>query len=145
MTELNATAAVVGASLDAWHDMVARQDFSNLASIIHPDAIFRSPVAFSPYRSREALMLALRTVSQVFQDFAYHRQFASADGLNIVLEFSARVGEKQLKGVDLVRFDAEGKIVEFEVMIRPLSGLQALAADMGARLSGSLPQFKTKS
>jgi len=143
MTELNVVpVSAVSRSLAAWHRMVAQQDFADLASIIHADAVFRSPVAFSPYHSREALLLALRTVSQVFQDFAYHREFASADGLSVVLEFSARVGDKQLKGVDLVRFDAEGKIVEFEVMIRPLSGLQALAAEMGARLSATLPQFK---
>ena len=138
------TSPSVSASLAAWHDMVSRGDMSNLASIVHPDAVFRSPVAFSPYHSADALILALNTVSQVFQDFAYHRQFASPDGLNVVLEFSARVNDKQLKGVDLIRFNEDGKIVEFEVMVRPMSGLQALAGEMGARLSANLPAFKAK-
>lgn len=138
------TTPTVSASLAVWHDMVSRGDLSNLASIVHPDAVFRSPVAFSPYHSAGALILALGTVSQVFQDFAYHRQFASPDGLNVVLEFSARVNDKQLKGVDLIRFNEDGKIVEFEVMVRTMSGLQALGAEMGARLSASLPGFKAK-
>jgi hypothetical protein len=134
----------VAASLAIWHDMVARRDLANLASIVHPDAVFRSPMAIHPYQPAAALILVLGTVIQVFEDFTYHRQLASDDGLNVVLEFSARVGDKQLKGIDLVRFDADGKIVEFEVMIRPLSALQALGAEMGARLAAHMPAFKVK-
>lgn len=132
----------VNESLAAWHQMVGTGDLSNLSSIVHPDAVFRSPVAFTPYHSAQALILALSTVTKVFENFAYHRQFADLGGLNIVLEFSATVRGKQLKGVDLIRFNEDGKIVEFEVMIRPMSGLQALATEMSARLSGSLPAFK---
>lgn len=133
----------VAASLATWHAMVASGDFVLLQSIVHPDAVFRSPVAHKPYHSAGALILALTTVSTVFEDFAYHREFTSADGLNIVLEFSAQVGGKALKGVDLIRFNAEGMIVEFEVMVRPLSALQALGAAMGARLAGGLGAFTT--
>ncbi|MDP4076170.1 nuclear transport factor 2 family protein [Acidovorax sp. A1169] len=134
----------VARSLDTWHHMVASRDLSNLLSIVHPDAVFRSPMANTAYSSAPALMLALSTVIQVFEDFTYHRQLATDDGLNIVLEFSARVGDKQLKGIDLVRFNEAGQITEFEVMVRPLSGLQALGAEMGARLGGKLPAFKAK-
>jgi hypothetical protein len=134
----------VAASLAKWHEMVAQNNLDGLASIVHPDAVFRSPMANSPYQSAAALTLALTTVIQVFQEFAYHRQLASDDGMNVVLEFSAKVGDKQLKGIDLIRFDEEGKIVEFEVMVRPLSGLQALGAEMGARLGQHLPAFKVK-
>lgn len=134
----------VARSLDTWHHMVASRDLSNLLSIVHPDAVFRSPMANTAYTSAPALMLALSTVIQVFEDFTYHRQLATYDGLNIVLEFSARVGDKQLKGIDLVRFNEQGQITEFEVMVRPLSGLQALGAEMGARLGDKLPAFKAK-
>jgi hypothetical protein len=134
----------VARSLDTWHHMVASRDLSNLLSIVHPDAVFRSPMANTAYTSAPALMLALSTVIQVFEDFTYHRQLATDDGLNIVLEFSARVGDKQLKGIDLVRFNEAGQITEFEVMVRPLSGLQALGAEMGARLGNKLPAFKAK-
>jgi len=115
---------------------------SKLAAIVHPDAVFRSPMAHAPYKSAPALTLVLGTVIQVFEDFTYHRELFSDDGLSVVLEFSARVGDRQLKGIDLIRFDDDGKIVEFEVMVRPMSGLQALGAEMGKRLGHLLPKFK---
>lgn len=134
----------VARSLTLWHEMVTKKDLSQLLTIVHPDVTFRSPVAMSPYHSAQALVFALTTVFQVFNDFAYHRHLVSDDGLNIVLEFSARVGDKNLKGIDLIRFDEQGLIVDFEVIIRPLSGLQALAAEMGPRVSQHLPAFKGK-
>jgi len=132
----------VAASLATWHDIVARRDMSKLAAIVHPDAVFRSPMAHAPYKSAPALTLVLGTVIQVFEDFTYHRELFTDDGLSVVLEFSARVGDRQLKGIDLIRFDDDGKIVEFEVMVRPMSGLQALGAEMGKRLGHLLPNFK---
>ncbi|MGU7774614.1 nuclear transport factor 2 family protein [Burkholderia sp. MR1-5-21] len=134
----------VAKSLDAWHSMIERNDLSTLESIVHPDAEFRSPMAFGPYGPAPALLMALRTVITILKDFTYHREFASADGMSVVLEFSATVGDKQLKGIDMIRFDADGRIVEFEVMIRPLNALQALGAEMGARLGEHLPAFKIK-
>lgn len=122
--------------------MVASKDLSGLEVIIHPDAVFRSPMAFKPYQSAQAVTLLLRTVLTVFEDFTYHRQLVSADGLSVVLEFSARVGERGLKGIDLIQFNTEGLITDFEVMIRPMSGLQALGAEMGARLGHLLPAYK---
>lgn len=131
------------ASLAVWHRMVAAHDLSDLQTILHPQAVFRSPMAHSPYESAQAVTLILTTVIQVFEDFRYHRELYSEDGLNVVLEFSARVGDRQLKGIDLIRFDEQGRIVEFEVMIRPLSGLQALGAEMGRRLAQYLPAYKS--
>jgi len=120
--------------------MVAQRDLSELASIVHPHAVFRSPLAFTPYQPAPALILVLTTVAQVFECFTYHRQLASDDGLNVILEFSAAVGDRELKGVDLIRFDEAGKITEFEVMVRPLSGLQALGTEMGKRIGHLLPK-----
>ncbi len=141
MTTLNLKPAAA-ASLAKWHDMVTRADVSDLRAIVHTDATFRSPVAFKAYHSADALILALGTVITVFQDFAYHREAATADGLNAVLEFSARVGDKGVKGIDFIRFDEDGLITDFEVMMRPMNGVQALAAEMGARLGALLPAFK---
>jgi hypothetical protein len=135
----------VAASLAKWHEMVESGDLSTLGSIVHPDAIFRSPMAYKPYASAPALLMVLQTVVALFQDFTYHRQFSSGDGLNVVLEFSATVQDKQLKGIDMIRFDDEGRIVEFEVMIRPFSALQVLGAEMGARLAQFLPAYKATS
>jgi hypothetical protein len=139
LSNLNANAA---ASLATWHDMVARRDMSGLGAIVHADATFRSPMAFKPYHSAQAVTLIISTVMTVFEDFAYHRELVSEDGLSVVLEFSARVGDKNLKGIDLIAFDEDGKIVDFEVMVRPFNGLQALGAEMGARLAAYLTAFK---
>jgi hypothetical protein len=133
----------VAESLERWHKMIAGGDLSTLPSIVDADAVFRSPVANKPYASREAVVLVLNTAYQVFENFAYHRQLATDDGLSVVLEFSANVGDKQLKGIDFIRFNDAGKIVEFEVMVRPLSGLQALGEAMGARIGAQVGAFKT--
>ena len=122
-------------TLAAWHDLVERNAMEELDPLLSDQVVFRSPVAHTPYRGKPAIKLILETVNAVFEDFRYHRAFASDDGRSVVLEFSAAVNGKALKGIDMLRLDAHGKIEEFEVMVRPMSGLQALAAEMGARLA----------
>ena len=129
----------VSQALAHWHSMVAQGDLSTLPSILHAQAVFRSPVAHTPYPGAPVVALILTTVAKVFTDFEYLRELSTEDGLSVVLEFSAKVNGKQLKGIDMIRFDQSGKIVEFEVMIRPLNALQALAAEMASRLAQYLP------
>ena len=142
MSELTLNPAAAH-SLQRWHAMLAARDLNALPELLAPDAVFRSPMAHTPYPGAPVVSMILNTVIQVFEDFAYHRELASADGLNVVLEFSARVGEKQLKGIDMIRFNEQGQIVEFEVMVRPLSGLQALGEEMGRRLAPYLAKAKS--
>ena len=132
----------VARSLAQWHAMVAAQDMGALGDLLHRKAVFRSPMAHTAYPGAQAVRLILGTVAQVFENFTYHRQMAGADGLSVTLEFSASVHGKELKGVDLIQFDAEGLIVDFEVMVRPLSGLQALGEEMGTRLAPYLAMMK---
>jgi len=134
--------APVAASLKLWHQMIADNNLSELPTILHPKAVFRSPMAHTPYPSAQAVQVILTNVVQVFENFKYHRELASADGHSLVLEFSAQVNGKDLKGIDLVQFDAEGKIVDFEVMVRPMSGLQALGEEMGKRLAPYIAMMK---
>ncbi|WP_426206573.1 nuclear transport factor 2 family protein [Pseudomonas sp. TWP3-1] len=129
-------------SLNRWHSMIRTGDLSALPDLLDPDAVFRSPMAHTPYPGAPVVSMILNTVFNVFEDFAYHRELATADGLNVVLEFSAKVAGKELKGIDMIRFNDQGKIVEFEVMVRPLSGLQALGAEMGQRLGAYLASAK---
>lgn len=133
----------VATTLRKWHEMVAQRDLGQLGALLHPDAVFRSPMAYKPYASAQAVSLILNTVMGVFHDFVYHRQLATDDGQSVVLEFSAKVGDKALKGIDLIQFDAQGLIVDFEVMVRPMSGLQALGAEMGQRLAAFLPAYQS--
>lgn len=129
-------------TLSTWHELLEQDAMGNLDPLLSDDVVFRSPAAHTPYPGREAITLVLKTVNTVFENFTYHRQFASEDGHSVVLEFSANVGDKSVKGIDMIRFDEAGKIVEFEVMIRPLSGLQALAGEMGKRVAPYIAMLK---
>ncbi|MCO7626174.1 nuclear transport factor 2 family protein [Pseudomonas fluorescens] len=141
MSELNLHANAAE-SLKRWHEMIRTGNLEALPELLDPNAVFRSPMAHSPYPGAQVVTMILSTVCNVFEDFKYHRELATADGLNVVLEFSAKVGAKELKGIDMIRFDESGKIVEFEVMVRPLSGLQALGEEMGRRLGAYLANAK---
>ena len=135
---MTTTDPVLAATLERWHHCVTTRDMTTLRELLHPDAVFRSPVAHKPYPGAAAVELILSTVVQVFEDFTYHRTFGTDDSRSVVLEFSARVGDRALKGIDMIRIDDDGRIVDFEVMVRPRSGLQALADEMGARLAAYL-------
>jgi SnoaL-like domain len=117
---------------DAFRRAAEAKDFSQAEALFSPEVVFRSPVVFKPYSGLEALGVLLGTVAQVFEDFRYVDQVETGD--TAVLVFEARVGERELNGVDMLRFDADGRIAEMMVMIRPLSGLNALAEEMARRL-----------
>ncbi len=102
-----------------WHEMLETRDMSILNELLADDVVFRSPVAFHPYPGKQVVFFILTNVIQVFENFSYHREFLSEDGNNVVLEFSANVGDKKLKGIDMIQFNDEGQIIDFEVMIRP--------------------------
>ena len=120
--------------LDHWHHIVFNRDLAALQEFLAEDVVFRSPYVWRPYHGRQAAWLILSTVLDVFQEFTYHRELI--DGDNWALEFSARVGDRSLKGIDLIRFDGDGRIIEFEVFVRPFNGLQALGEEMARRLAG---------
>ena len=128
------------ASIKRWHEMLDTKDMSILNELLAEDVVFRSPVAFNPYSGKQVVFFILTNVIQVFENFTYHREFYTEDGLNVVLEFSANVGGKKLKGIDMIRFNENGQIVDFEVMIRPKSGLEALAVQMGQRMAALMPK-----
>jgi hypothetical protein len=116
-------------SLHKWHDMMKKLDLSELESIVAEDAVFRSPVANTPYPGKKVVCIVLRGAASVFKDFVYHRELYD-DANSVCLEFEARVGDKTLKGIDLVKFDDTGKIIAFEVMVRPATGVMALGEAM---------------
>jgi 2,4-dienoyl-CoA reductase (NADPH2) len=132
----------VDATMQKWHAMVSEGNLAELGSILSPNAVFRSPMAHTPYPSAQAVQLILGTVVKVFENFTYHREFANAQGHSVVLEFSAQVNGKDLKGIDMIQFDEEGRITDFEVMVRPMSGLQALGDEMAKRLAPYLAAMK---
>ena len=133
----------VETGLARWHDCVKSRDLDDLKSLIHQDAVFRSPMAHTPYPGQAAMIFALSNVLEVFEDFTYHREFVQGD--SAALEFSAGVDGKTVKGVDLIKFDQDGLIIEFEVMVRPMSGLKALGQQMAPRMQDGLAALTASS
>ena len=128
-------------ALARWHECVASGDMSKLDELVADEAVFRSPFLWKPKHGKALLKIVLSAASQVFEDFAYHREMT--DGTSWTLEFSAHIGPVELKGVDLIRFNEAGQITEFEVMVRPAKGLQALGEAMARKMAeqGTWEQF----
>jgi len=97
------------------------------------DGVLNSPVSFSPFRGRKAVGVLLSILMEVFEDFRYTDEFDARDGSK-ALVFRAKVGDRELQGVDVLRFDSAGRITDLTVMVRPLSGLQALIGAVAPRL-----------
>ncbi|WP_199052906.1 nuclear transport factor 2 family protein [Aquitalea sp. ASV15] len=123
------------AGLKEWHRIVANLDWNNLPDLLADNVVFRNPAALEPYHGKATMVAILRAVFSVLQDFTYLRHFGNSSGY--VLEFSARVGDEMLFGVDLVEFDQAGKITDFMVMMRPASVVLNLAAEAGKRLAAN--------
>jgi len=141
MDQHHALAPLPQQTLDGWHRFVTSGDRDLLASLLAEHIVFRSPFVQSPIPGRPATLLVLTTVVQIFENFRYHRTFV-AGSHDVALEFAANIGKWQLKGIDLIKFNAAGEMTEFEVMIRPIKALQALGEEMGNRIGPQLSQLK---
>jgi uncharacterized protein YceH (UPF0502 family) len=117
----------------AFHDAVLAGDWDTAVAQLADDVVFRSPAVHEPYEGKDATAMILRTVATVFEDFRYVDVLDAGDRVGLV--FEARVGDRQLQGWDYLGFDTDGRIREFTVMIRPLSGLQTLVQAMEAALA----------
>jgi hypothetical protein len=116
---------------------VEARDHAAMVEQLAPDVVFHTPGRFKPIEGRDAVGALLGVILDVLADFRYTGE-ATSDELH-ALPFSARVGDREVEGIDLLRHDADGRIADFTVMIRPLSGLQAVAAAMGERLAEFQP------
>ena len=113
---------------DAFRAAAEAKDFAAAQDVFTEDVVFRSPVVFKPYEGRDATMVILNAVVHVFEGFRYVEQVESGD--TATLMFEANVGDKSLQGIDILRFDEEGRVRELIVMVRPMSGMHALAEKM---------------
>ena len=122
---------------DAFRQAAESKDLSGIDDLFTEDVTFKSPVVFKPYEGRDAIALLLGAVSQVFEDFRYTDQVESGDAA--ALAFSARVGDRELDGIDFLHFDADGRIDRMAVYVRPMSGVNALADAMQRKLETASP------
>ncbi|MEU7830944.1 MULTISPECIES: nuclear transport factor 2 family protein [unclassified Nonomuraea] len=112
---------------------VEAHDMAAIEALLAENVVFTSPVAYQPYPGRALTAAIIRGVSRVFEDFHYVREIANADGRDLALEFKAKVNGKQVHGCDFLHMDDNGLIDDLTVMVRPLSGANALAEAMGAQ------------
>jgi hypothetical protein len=118
---------------DRFRDAVEARDHAAVVESLAPDVVFNSPVSFLPFEGRDAVGQVLGAVMETFEDFSYTDELAGATAHALV--FAARVGDKQVWGIDLLRFDGDGRINDFTVLVRPLSAAVALAQAMGPKVA----------
>jgi len=110
----------------------------NLAAaeeLLAPEIVFHSPVTFHPFLGRETVTRLLALVGETFENFRYTDELSAGDVHALI--FRASVGERELEGIDLLRLDEAGLIVDFTVMIRPISGLSPFAQAMGEKVAAA--------
>lgn len=119
-------------TLSKWHEFVETENAEILSEIFDDDIKFHSPFIWKPKEGKPSAMKIIKTVVRVFENFRYVREIVGET--DCVLEFEANIGELTLRGVDLIKVDDAGKIIDFEVMVRPANALQILGMEMTKRL-----------
>ncbi len=118
-----------------WHRYLGGELPGGLGDLLADDVVFYSPVVHTPQRGRPVTTQYLEAAAQTLAggDFRYTKEVLSGD--IAVLEFETSVEGRYVNGVDIIRCDDTGRIVEFRVMMRPLQGIQAVHEQMGRRLT----------
>ena len=116
-----------------FRDAIEARDPEAMIATLSPDVVFYSPVTHRPTVGRDGAAALLRAVLATFEDFRYTEEFR--DGRRTAMVFEARVGDRDVQGLDLLVDGDDGLIEKFTVMVRPLSGLTALGEAVRARLA----------
>jgi hypothetical protein len=136
---------VIDDAIARWHRYLAGELPGGLDELLADDVVFYSPVVYTPQRGKRLAIQYLETASRALageaaadgagEAFRYTKQVLAGD--TAVLEFETSVDGKYVNGVDIIRCNDAGRIVEFRVMMRPLQGIQAVHEQMGRRLAAS--------
>jgi hypothetical protein len=129
----------------AFREAVEAHDLDAAEALLAEDVVFTSPVVFKPYYGKAITAAILRGAARVFEDFRYVREINDVDGRAHALVFTARVGDREINGCDFLHLDDDGLIDELTVMVRPLSGAQALAEAMGAQFERITQEAEARS
>ena len=124
------------APLRAWHALVEAQDPARLDELLADDVEFRSPAVFAPQQGKALTTLYLSGALAVLgPSLRYVSEWY--DDRSAVLEFEASLDGVYVQGVDMLRWNAEGKLVNVTVMVRPLRGLEKLIELMARQLAAA--------
>ena len=120
--------------LETWHRLVREHDPSGLHELLAEDVVFHSPVVHSPQRGRELTAGYLTAAFQVLfnPSFRYVREIVGAS--DAMLEFETEIDGIIVNGVDIIKWNQAGQLVEFKVMIRPLKAINLIHQRMAAML-----------
>lgn len=120
--------------LPAWHALVRSRDASALDALLADDAVFHSPALHKPQQGKALVKAYLSAAIQVLGpgSFRYVRELAGER--DAVLEFETELDGLVVNGVDLIRWNDEGRITDFKVMIRPYKAMEAVMARMAEAL-----------
>jgi hypothetical protein len=121
---------------DAFRRAVESQDHDAMLAAFADGAVLHSPVTFKPFEGKPAIARLLTILMEIFQGFHYTDELTAADGTK-ALVFRATVRDRQVEGLDLIRFDADGLIRDFTVMVRPRSAVEALLGEVAPRLAAA--------
>ena len=118
--------------LAEWHELATSPDPERLAKLVHEDAVFHSPVVHTPQAGRDLVVAYLSAAAATLgaNDFRYERELV--DGPDVMLEFACTMDGIHVNGIDLIRFDEDGKIIDFKVMVRPLKAVNKVWEQMAA-------------
>ena len=122
-------------ALEHWHQVASGGSTPEaLAAILHPDAVFHSPVVHTPQKGRPIVIAYLSAAGQTLgnDEFKYIREVVA--GNMAVLEFQTEMDGIQVNGIDFITFDEDGLITDFKVMVRPLKAINKVWEMMGAQL-----------
>lgn len=121
-------------ALTRWHDLVRSRDPRSLAALLADDVVFHSPVVHTPQAGKGVTTQYLAAALRVFfnDSFRYVREVAGER--DAVLEFEVEIDGIQVNGVDMIAWNADGRITSFKVMIRPLKAINLIHQKMAAML-----------
>jgi SnoaL-like domain len=124
--------------LARWHDyMQSDGDAALLSAMMAEDAVFHSPVVHTPQVGKPVVMAYLLAAAKVLGNDSFHYVRELVDGNEVMLEFVTELDGIVVNGVDIIRFNEDGLICDFKVMVRPLKAINAVWAMMGAQLSAA--------
>jgi hypothetical protein len=126
-------AADAHAFLARWHAIVASKDLEALADVLAPEVTLGAPPYWTKLAGRDVVRHLLGIIVTTIEDFTYHREWVQ--GAELALEFTGRVGDHQLQGIDLITLDADGRVGNLDVMIRPINSLLVLRDKVAARMA----------
>jgi hypothetical protein len=112
------------------------KDLEAMTATLREDVVLHSPILFRGFEGREIVLGVLTHVVATFEDFRYTDELAEDD--TVVLRFKARVGDRELEGIDFLELDEQGLVKELTVFMRPLSAINAFNEQMSARLGADL-------